>query len=124
MQVRVTSTLGDLASDLTKIAVEAPAVLSRVVERNVVLGNSLAQGFARSKSGPHGRYYYKRITSEMTGPLSGTYGPTGEVVGNAVGAGWRHGVNMDLPNSADIIATKFGPAALDAVDGLFWPGRS
>jgi hypothetical protein len=120
--VRVTSSLGGLAADLRTIAVEAKPAMVKVVRAAVVEGNTLAQGFARAESGRHGKNYYKRITSEMTGLLSGTYGPTGVVEGNAVGAGWRHGHNTDLARSADIIGPKMAGEALDAVDGLFWPG--
>lgn len=121
--IRVTHSVDDLADDLRTIAVSGRAKFARVVQRNVQQGQRLAQTYARDASGPHGRLYYKRITSEMTGVLSGEYGPTGNVDGNAVGAGWRHGsTNNDLPNSADVQGPKFAADILDAADDLFWPG--
>jgi hypothetical protein len=120
--VRVTHTIGGLQRDLTTIATTTRAKLVPVVKRNVEQGNRLAQKFARQSSGPHGRLYYKRITGEMTGTLEGEYGPTGNVVGNAVGAGWRSGPpNTDLPKSADIQGPKFAKDVGDVIDGLFWP---
>lgn len=123
MRITASSTLGDLESDLRTMTAESKPAMARIVQSNVLAGNALAQRFARAASGPHGRLYYKRITSEMTGLLSGTYGPTGSVAGNAVGAGWRHGPsNQDLPKSADIIGPKFAKDASDLLDDLFWPG--
>ena len=123
MGVRVVHTIGDLERDLTTMAMQAPTALRKVVHRNVIEGNRLARNIARSESGPHGRLYYKRITSEMTGLLTGEYGPTGAVVGKAVGAGWRGGVeNTDLEKSAEVISWRFGPQVLDAAADLFWPG--
>jgi hypothetical protein len=114
--------IGDLADDLRTIAVTAKPKMAVVVARDVGEGLRLAQGFARSASGIHGTNYYKRITSEMTGLLVGEFGPTGDVRGNAVGAGWRHGVNTDLPKAADIIGPKLARDVGDVLDGLFWPG--
>lgn len=123
MRIRVTHSIDDLADDLTTIAAEARPTLARAVRRNVLQGHREAQRFARQSSGPHGRLYYKRITAEMTGALTGEYGPTGEVAGNAVGAGWRHGRgNTDLARSADIVAVNFGQDVLESVGDLFWPG--
>jgi hypothetical protein len=120
--IRVEHTIGDLEADCREIAATTKARFSRVVKRNVTQGNALAQRFARASSGPHGLNYYKRITSEMTGPLSGEYGPTGTVVGNAVGAGWRHRqANTDLEKSLDIIGPRFARDVSNIADDLFWP---
>lgn len=119
--IRVTHDIDDLENDLTHIARTARSDMAGVVRKNVKEGHRLAQRFARAASGPHGRLYYKRITSEMTSPLSGEFGPTGKVAGNAVGAGWRHGSgNTDLLRAADVV----GPALADDVQDLagrwFW----
>lgn len=121
VRVEVRDSIGDLASDLANIPPRAATKFVGVVRSNVREGNKLAQGFARESSGPHGKNYWKRLSGEMTGPYTGEYGPTGTVVGNAVGAGWRHGPpNTDLPKSADIIGPKFAKGVGDVVDGLFW----
>lgn len=119
--VRVEHNIGDLASDLASIPVTVNRKAVTVVARNVTQGRKLAQKFARASSGPHGRNYWKRITDESSG-LSGEYGPTGDVVGNAVGAGWRNGPpNTDLPKSADIQGPKFADDIGDILDKAFWP---
>jgi hypothetical protein len=116
----VTNTLDDLAADIGAIPVRAQAALPRVVHKNLTKGNRIAQRLAREKAGPHGKNYWKRLSAEMTGPLSGEYGPEGEPKSDFIGVGFRHGVNLDLPNSADQIAPKFAGDVLDAADGLFW----
>ena len=120
--IRVTHTIDDLASDMRKIATSTKPTMARIVRRNVSQGEKVAQGIAKRASGPHGKAYWKRITSEMVSPLEGEYGPHGDVVGNAVGAGWRHGPpNTDLEKSLDIIGPRFAREVSDAADSLFWP---
>lgn len=120
MSIRVRHTLDDLAADMAqvpvKLAVEAPRVVGRAARE----GNAIARGFARSGAGKHGKSYYKRLTSEMTGPLSAEYGPEGIPKSDFVGIGFRSGVNLDLPRSADIEGPKFADAAGDMLEGLFW----
>lgn len=119
--VRVTHSIGDLAKDCAKIATTAQPRLSKVVRRNVNEGTTLARGFARGSSGPHGLNYFKRITGEMTGLLEGEFGPHGDVVGNAVGGGWRNGPpNTDLERTQDVIGPKFGRDVQDELGKLFW----
>jgi hypothetical protein len=123
MRVSVTHHLDDLQRDCEKIPVIFMREGAKVVAKKVREGNKAAQWLARSKSGPHGTAYYKRITSEMTGPLAGEWGPTGAVAGNAVGAGWRHGPpNNDMPQSADLIAPEFAYEVEGLIGKLFWPG--
>ena len=119
--IRVEHTLHDLARDCERVAVKARKRMVTVVPKQIKQGNAAAQRFARAAAGPHGTNYYKRITAEMTGALSGEFGPTGDVAGNAVGAGWRNGgPNTDLAKAADIQGPKFAKAAGDILDGLFW----
>lgn len=121
MSVRVTHTIGDLQRDCAAVPVKAAPRMVKVVRKNVEQGNKVAQGVAKRKAGPHGTAYWKRLSAEMTGPLSGEYGPHGDVVGNAVGAGWRNGPpNTDLAKSADLQGPKFAHDAGSIFRGLFW----
>lgn len=122
MGVKVTHSIGDLASDLRTMSRQAPPKLSRVVREQVKEGTRAARAHAKASAGPHGKTYWKRISGEMTGPLTGEFGPTGNVVGRAVGAGYRKGVdNTDLDLAAKEISWAFGHAVMNAADGLFWP---
>lgn len=120
MRVSVTHTIADLERDLKRMPARARAGAAKVVRKNAVEGNRLARKIARSKAGPHGKDYYKRITAEMKSPTSWEYGPEGIPKSDFVGVGFRHGVNNDLPQSADVIGPKFAKDALDMLDGLFW----
>src|SRR5690349_1822783 len=107
-RLRVEHTIDALLADEKQILARARGDMSRTVRKNVAEGLRLAKNFAIESSGPHGKLYYKRITGEMTSPLTGEYGPHGVVDNNAVGASWRHGApNTDLPRSADIVGPKF-----------------
>lgn len=118
--IRVTNHLDGLTRDMTAIAATGRAKMVPVVARHARLGNTEAQRFARERSGPHGRLYYKRITAEQRSPLSWEYGPTGDVVGNAVGAGWRNGPpNTDLERSMDVVGPKFADAVGENAEKLF-----
>lgn len=121
MRVRVIHGIDDLASDMRAIPVKFARKAPGVVRRNAREGNKIAQRLAKSKAGPHGKNYWKRLSAEMTGPLSAEYGPEGDPKTEFVGVGFRSGVNLDLPNSADIIGPKFADDVLDTADGLFWP---
>lgn len=90
---------------------------SKTVMKNGQSGMLLAQEYARQKSGPHGKAYWKRISGDPTGIMSYEYGPHGG--GLPVGAGWRHGPgNTDLPRSADVIGPKFAKDIDDMIDDL------
>ena len=119
MRITISHSIDDLAADCAAIAARAHGDLSEVVRDNVKQGNEIAQGFARAASGPHGSSYYKRITSEMTGALSGEYGPHDG--GVPVGGGWRHGLgNSDLARSTDVVGPKFAADVGDLPDRWFW----
>jgi hypothetical protein len=119
-RVRFVHDIDDLASDLVTIAAKVKVEAPVVIAKNVADGERIAQGIARANSGIHGLRAYKRITSEMTAPLSGVFGYTGDVR-SIVGAGWRHGDNTDIPKAGDIVGPKFAKDAGDLLDGLFWP---
>lgn len=106
MRARVHHGIDKLAADYERIAVEARPGLSAIVRDNVDHGRDLAKALAREKAGPHGKHFYKRITSEMHGgdALSGEYGPTGTPKTEFVGVGYRNGNgNTDLAKSADVL---------------------
>ena len=120
MRVVVINDLSDLAGDMAAIPVEFNARAGSVVRRYANEGNREAKRIAQAKAGPHGKAYYKRLTAELTGPLTAEYGPEGEPKTNFVGVGFRHGRNTDLPQSADLIAPRFADGVLTMADGLFW----
>lgn len=118
--VRESDSIGSLASYLAGAASRVVPEESKVVRKNVREGTKLTRGFARAAAGPHGLNYYKRISGELTGPLQGEFGPEGDVVGNAVGAGWRNGPpNTDLEKTQDVIGPQFADDALAALDRVF-----
>lgn len=118
--VHVVSTIDELYDDLRRNAKRADTDLSKVVRNNVREGTAQAKVFARGLAGIHGKNYYKRISGEMTGPLSGEFGPTGSPKTEFVGVGFRHGTNLDLPRTADIIGPQMAGDVDDAVDKWFW----
>jgi hypothetical protein len=123
MRVSVTHHLNDLERDCRVVGASLKPAAEKIIAQKILEGSGAARRLARAASGPHGANYYKRITSGMTGTLKGEWGPTGDVAGNAVGAGWRHGPgNMDLPNSADIIAPEFQRDIGNLLGRMFWPG--
>ena len=107
MKVRVRHQIDRLADDYAEIPAKAAAGLARIARDNVDYGRDLARALAREQAGPHGKNYFKRISSEMTGTFEGEYGPTGDPKTDFVGVGFRSGINTDLPQSAD----KMAPAA-------------
>lgn len=121
MGVRVVHTIGDLEDDLRAAAAIGKKELPKVVRKNLREGVAQAKVFARRSAGPHGKAYYKRISGEMTGPLSAEFGPTGSPRTEFVGVGFRHGTNLDLPRTADIIGVQMAGDVDDVVDRMFWP---
>lgn len=117
MRVRVVGGVGDLARDLAAAPPKFIRSASSTVRRNAVEGNKIAQRLSRQKAGPHGKNFYKRMTSEMTGPLTAEYGPEGSPKTEFVGVGFRSGENLDLPNSADLIGPKVADELGDAAEG-------
>ena len=120
MRIRVTHSLGDLEADLIGAAAKLQAEAPVIVRRNIEAGNRLARGFNRQAAGPHGKSHFKRLTAEMTGPMSGEYGFTGDI-GDSVGGGFRNGGgNTDLDKSFAIQADKFGDDVAGLADRLLW----
>lgn len=120
MRVNVIGGVGDLARDMESIATRVKPDMREVVNEERLECERLTKSFAREKSGPHGKDYYKRISSEMTGALTAEVGPTGVPKSEFVGAGFRHGVNTDLPRAADIAGPDMARKVGRKVDGWFW----
>ena len=120
MSIRITHSLDDLAADFRTIARRAPRDMATVVRRTVKAGERAEKRIAKAKAGPHGENYHKRITSEMTGPREGEWGPNAG--GTPVGAGFVHGAgNTDSEASAKVVAPKFYRDAHKLSDKWFWP---
>ncbi len=119
--VHVTHTLGDLQRDLAGIPKKHLVGMTKLTNESRRSAEKYMQGLAKAHSGPHGRSYWKRIDSEMTGPMSAEIGPRGVVAENAVGAGWRNGpVNTDTEKTADIIGARHAQYVRNHLNGLFW----
>lgn len=124
--------INDLQRDLARIGPEFYRQGRAIVKDTVRDGGTTARRIARLAAGPHGGNYYKRITWDRSagafvgfggGEIAAEYGPTGRVVGNAVGAGWRNGPpNTDLEQSLDLIRPQFHRRVEHMLDDLFWPG--
>lgn len=119
MCIDVNEGIHDLADDLSDIAVGAKPAMRGVIRDGLKVGTALAKEYAKASAGPHGKAYYKRISSEMTGALEGEFGPSGTPKSEFVGVGFRHGVNTDLPRAADVVGPSFLRSVDDAIGDLF-----
>lgn len=113
--------IADLARDCAVIAAAVPLRGNAVVLRNAEYGNTIAQGIAKAAAGPHGANYYKRLSAELTGPLTAEYGPEGPPKSDYVGVSGTAGAMRDLTKSAKRVAPRFQRDAGRLLDGLFWP---
>lgn len=120
MRINVRHGIADLAADLSDIAVRVRPDMREVVNESRVEAERLMKEFARERSGPHGKAYFKRISSEMTGPLTAEIGPSGVPKSEFVGAGFRHGVNTDSARTADVIGPEMARKVGRKIDGWFW----
>lgn len=121
MRVHVTHSIDDLARDLAVGSKAVPSKGPRIVAASTKLGLKEAKRLARAKAGPHGKNYYKRLSADHDG-LTGEYGPTGTPKTEFVGVGFRSGINLDLPNSADLAGPDLERRARGLLDDIFWPG--
>lgn len=131
--IRVTTTTGDLESDLRKIATQAPRDMRSTVRDGIKAGNELAKEFAKASAGAHGVHYPKAFSTEMHGGLSafsgaglisGEYGPDPEMPQGDMS--FEHGSrnqkpHLDLARSADIIGPSFAQEVSRLPDRWFWP---
>jgi hypothetical protein len=122
IQVSGIAGIADLADDLRTIPVMMRSRATAIVARNIDYGNKTAQNIANQLAGKHGKNYANRLTAEMTGPLSGVYGPSPLIGEDYVGVGGTEGAMRDLEKSASTTAPKFAREIGEMVDGLFWPG--
>jgi len=128
MRVIVVNDLSDLAGDMRAIPKQARKDMRATVAAGLRVGKSLARDYAKAGAGPHGVDYYKRITSEMYGDvtfggvtgIAGEYGPEGIPKTDFVGVGFRHGVNRDLPRSADMVGPALAGEVSRLPDRWFW----
>lgn len=120
MRVRVVGGVADLRRDMESIATRVRPDMRGVVRDGIRVGKMLARENARASSGPHGKSFHKRINAEMTGDLEGEFGPDGTPKTEFVGAGFRHGVNTDLPRAADVVGPAFLRSVDDKVKDWFW----
>lgn len=124
MQVRVTHTIDDLASDLRRVATSGTTDCAEVVRDNIRTGAQLARANARRTSGAHGKHYPNAITSEMTAATVGEFGPdSGKPQG---GMSFENGSrnqrpHRDLARAADALAPDFHRDVEKMLDGWFWP---
>lgn len=126
MRVKVRHHIDRLAAKQERIPAELARKAPGVVKENADYGRDLAKALARAKAGPHGKHYYKRITSEMGSDLglfgntwSAEYGPTGVPKSDFIGVGFRHGTNDDLPRSADAAGPELARDVRKMIGELF-----
>lgn len=123
--VRVSHGIDDLRNDLEII----PELMVKrghdVVKRDIREGRTLARANARRNSPRHGKHYDDAITDEMTGALSGEYGPDASMPQGGMlfeyGEGRQSAPHLNITKSFDVIAPKFVSDVGAMVEGLFWP---
>lgn len=121
MQVRVMHTLGRLAADERSAATEVERRSPGVVKDAADYGRDLARALARANAGPHGKHFYKRINSEMTGATEAEFGPDGTPKTEFVGVGFRTGGgNRDLEQAAEPAAVSLAADVRDMLRKVLW----
>lgn len=126
--IRVTHSIGDLASDLARIAQRVPREGNRVVRDNAYKGNALAKAFASEQHTMFGDTdieYPPSFTVEKLAPMKWEYGPDAAIGDGSQAEGYEHGsINSpphhDLARSVDVIGIEFPLDVDDMVRGLFW----
>lgn len=107
MGVRVISTLDDLASAYSDVPDRLRSGARRVARNAAEDQRTEWRRISRSRAGPHGERFYKRITSEATGPAEYEVGPEGIPKSEFVGVGYRSGGNDDGLMAADLMTPRF-----------------
>ena len=110
----ISSIVRDLEATPGKIQSQGGALVHRNGERL----NRLARNIARAKAGPHGANYFKRISAEMTGPLSVEVGPSPLQGERYVGVDAPGGPGRDLDEALAKVRPKFYDDASDLMDRL------
>lgn len=123
MRISEHDTLDGLVADLSSIPTRFVRGTSRAVKKNVDQGNRLAKANAKRTAGSHGKLYPRAFSAEMTGLLSGEYGPDASMPQGDMSFEYgsrNQAPHLDLNRSADIIGPKFANDIGDVLDGLFW----
>jgi hypothetical protein len=129
--IRVSHSIGDLASDMRKIADGAPRALRGVVREGIKVGNTVARDNAKRTAGQHGKLYHRAFSAEMrptfagfgSATYSGEYGPDIAKPQGGMSFEWgsrNQPPHQDLAKSADLIGTVFAHEVGRTVDGWFW----
>lgn len=131
MRIRVTHNIDDLANDLAAIAKRVRPDMREVVREGIKAGNELAQGYARTNSGTHGKHYPRAFSAEMHrglglfgNTISGEYGP--DIAKKQGGMAFEDGPgpqtrpHNNLRKSADLIGPQFVNEVDRIVAGWFW----
>jgi hypothetical protein len=124
VRVHVTHFIDDLADDCRAIAVGAPTDLRDVVQEGLKVGNTVARDNARRSAGTPGKHYPDAFSWEMTGVLTGEYGP--DVAKPQGGMSFEFGSrnqkpHLDLAKSADLIGPSFAQEVGRLAQRWFWP---
>lgn len=125
MEIIEHDTLDGLVKDMAALPRRHRKDMIATVRQGIKVGTVDLKDRARRLAGPHGKNYYKRISSEMKlygalGLISGEYGPVGEPKTEFVGVGFRHGHNHDIDRSADLIGPAFDREVRDKIARWFW----
>lgn len=124
MQIKVTHSIGDLASDMRKVTTTTQVKAARVVRKNAVAGNRVAKALARESAGKHGKHYPNAFSADAETPLRWEYGPDSSKPqgGMSFENGSRNQKpHLDLARSADKQGPQFAKDIADMVAGQFWP---
>lgn len=130
MQIRVSHSIGDVASDLRKIVMMVPGDLHRVVREGVRVGNTIARDNARATSGAHAKLYPQAFSSEMKvnglgGLYAGEYGPTpggqGSLAPILENGSVNNPAHNNLARSADMAGSALQGEVRRLPDKWFWP---
>ena len=126
MGVRASSTLGDLANDLDKIAKRAPKDCERVVSSRAKAYNKYAKDLARERSGTHGKRYPAAWTTEKRGNAHWEFGPDSAKPQGGMdfeeGSGRQTSGHHEAADTFDLVAPSLVRVTGRMIDGWFWTG--
>ncbi|HEY9354189.1 MAG TPA: hypothetical protein VIP28_13095 [Nocardioides sp.] len=110
--------LNELIADLIAVPGKVYGEGTAIVHRDGERAKRFARNVARRNAGPHGALFYKRITAEMTGPLTSEIGPTAPASGHYTGVDDPAGPGRDLDEAFAKIRPVFGKHASEFMDEL------
>ena len=108
--IRVTGGVADLERKMRSLPPKARKDMRRVVVENVRAGRVLTRDSARRTARSHGKHYPKAITSEMTGPLIGEWGPDASKPQGGMsfeGGSRNQPAHLNMAKNADIVARMY-----------------